>query len=126
MCDYGRGKATLAQVEDPWAPIHAPTHRVLAWRFLLPMAWHCLHLTPHLLLAVPHLGCLLDLWLVAWLTHVRLGNWWQTALATQLFALLPWFFVSVGWLGYFDSLLVSGLLVAAFVRCAGPWPRRPY
>ena len=38
-----------------------------------------------------------------------------TILVTLLFATLPWFFVSSGWLGYFDSWYVLGLVAAAFV-----------
>ena len=115
VSEYGRAKVTIAQVEDPWAPITAPMHKVLAWRLLLPLVWHYLHLPPQLLLAVPHLGCLVTLWLVAWLTQRRMANWPLAILVTLLFAALPWFFVSTGWLGYFDSWLVLGLLAAAFL-----------
>lgn len=113
--EVGRAKVTLAQVDDPWAPVYAPLHKVVAWRLLLPLTWHYLHLPPRLLLGISHVACLVDLWLVGWLTYSRLANWPKAVLTTLLFATLPWFFVSTGWLGYFDSWLVLGLLLAAFV-----------
>jgi hypothetical protein len=36
--------------------------------------------------------------------------------AVALLAALPWFFVSTGWLAYFDSWFVLGLVAVAFVR----------
>lgn len=114
--EYGRAKATLRQVNDPWAPIVDPRHTVIAWRLLFPVSWHYLHMPPAWLTVMPFVGCVLALWLVAWLTYRRLARWWPTFLATVLLATLPWFFVSTGWLLHFDSWLVIGLLTAAFLR----------
>ena len=61
------------------------------------------------------MGCVLALWLTAWVMHRRLADWSQTWMATTLFATLPWFFVATGWLAYFDSWLVLGLLITVFV-----------
>ena len=44
-----------------------------------------------------------------------IADWKYVWLATVLFACLPWYFVSSGWLAYFDSWLVMGLVVVAFV-----------
>ena len=83
------------------------------------MVWHYLRLPPWLLLAIPMVGCVLVLWLVASLTFCHLHDWSITWLAAGLFAALPWFFVSSGWLLHFDSWLVLGLLTVALVP--SPW-----
>jgi Tetratricopeptide repeat len=113
--EYGRAKATLGQVENPWAPVEASLHTVIRWRLAFPVVWHYLRLPRWLLLAMPSFGCVLVLWQVAWLTYQRQRDWRATWLTTALFAALPWFFVSTGWLLHFDSWLVLGLLSASFV-----------
>lgn len=110
-----RAFSTLEQLRDPWAPVTSPPNVVIAWRLLFPVVWHALGLPAWSYLALPHAGCLLTLWLVAWLNHRRFGEWPLTLAATALAATLPWFFVSTGWLTYFDSWLVLGLLVVSFV-----------
>jgi len=114
--EFARAMVTLAQVRDPWMTIDDPGYVALSWRLLFPFAWHYLHLPRATYLAMPFVGCLLTLWLVAWLTHKRIGRWPATLLATLLFGALPWFFASTGWLTYFDSWLVLGLLTASFVN----------
>jgi len=114
--EIGRAGPTLEQINDPFAPVASKGHIVIAWRLLFPLVWYALRLPSGLFLAMPQLGCGLTLWLLAWLTYQRLRNWWTTALVTTLFGALPWFFVSSGWLTYFDSWLVLGLLAVAFVR----------
>ena len=113
--EIDRAAQTLVQFNDPWTPIFHPNHKVIAWRLLFPVLFHYLYLPQWLFLATPQIGCLLALWLVAWLTYSRLGKWWPTCVATALFGALPWFFVSSGWLLHFDSWLVIGLLATAFV-----------
>ena len=110
-----RAFSTLEQLRDPWAPVTSRPNVVIAWRLLFPVTWHALGLPSWPYLALPHVGCLLTLWLMAWLNHQRFGEWSQTLAATALSATLPWFFVSTGWLAYFDSWLVLGLLVVSFV-----------
>ena len=67
-------------------------------------------------LVLPHIGCLLVLWLMGALTYRRLGHWCSAFVITAIFTALPWFFVSSSWLTHFDSWFMLGLLVAAFVR----------
>ena len=43
---------------------------------------------------------------------------WSVLALTTLLATCSWFFVSTGWLGYFDSWLILSLLVVTFTR---PW-----
>lgn len=118
--ELDRAIVSLAQLDDPWAPIANPTHQVIGWRLFFPVVWHYSHLERSWFLALPQIGCVLALWLVAWLSYERLGRWWPTWLATALLAALPWFFVSSSWLAHFDSWLVIGLLTAAFVPSR--WP----
>ena len=113
--EFDRAVPSLAQLDNPWAPVNHPYHKVIQWRLLFPLLGHYLHLSHGVYLLLPHVGCLLALWLVAWLTYHRLGSWWPSWVATVLFAALPWFFVSSSWLTHFDSWLICGLLVAAFV-----------
>jgi len=113
--EFDRAVPSLAQLDNPWAPVTHPYHKVIQWRLLFPLLGHYLHLSHGVYLVLPHVGCLLALWLVAWLTYQRLGKWWPTWVATALFAALPWFFVSCSWLTHFDSWLICGLLIAAFV-----------
>jgi hypothetical protein len=112
--EFGRARWALVQIEDLRLAIGDRHHTVIAWRLLFPVVWHYLRLPSWLFLAMPAVGCLLALWLVAWLSYARAGNWVETWLTTAIFAGLPWFFVSSGWLAYFDSWLVIGLLISAF------------
>lgn len=113
--EYGRAVYVLQQVHDPWVAL-PKLHAVIRWRLLFPLLWHYLRLPPDWLLIVPHIGCVIVLWLSAWLTYRRTHTWGATILAVLLVAPLPWFFVSCGWLGYFDSWLMLGLFVASFAN----------
>jgi hypothetical protein len=115
MPEYGRAIAEAYQIDDPWAPIVIQPHSIIAWRLLFPVLSHYLRLPNWLYFAMPHLGCVLVLWLAAWLAQKRFGDWRYTWMTVTLLAALPWFFVSTGWLGYFDSWLVLGMLVISFV-----------
>ncbi|HEY4312708.1 MAG TPA: tetratricopeptide repeat protein [Pirellulales bacterium] len=106
---------TLYQLQDLWAPADSHSNAVLAWRLLFPGIWYYGQLPALWFFALPFIGCVVTLWLVAWLNYRRLESWRLTWLATALFAALPWFFVSTGWLAYFDSWLMMGLLVVGFV-----------
>jgi hypothetical protein len=59
---------------------------------------------------------LLTLGYVAHLVRREGAPWWVALAASVLSATASWFFVSTGWLAYFDSWCVLGLLVAAFGR----------
>ena len=116
--EFDRAVPSLAQLDNPWAPVNHPFHMVIGWRLLFPVVGHYLHLSHGVYLALPHVGCMLTLWLVAALTYRRLGRWCITFVATAIFTALPWFFVSSSWLTHFDSWLILGLLVAAFIPSA--------
>jgi len=109
-----RAADALRQLQDPFLRPDSPTDRVIAWRLFFPLLGHALRLPPALYLALPHLGCLLVLFLVARiLLSCGLGGW-ESLAATTIAATCSWFFVSTGWLAYFDSWYVLGLLLVAF------------
>jgi tetratricopeptide (TPR) repeat protein len=114
--EFHRAFHVLRQLADPWQRIDDPVNRVIEWRLLWPLVGRTLGLPPAVFLALPHLGCLVALAAVAatvWrLTHDVL----PTAAATLLAATASWFFVSTGWLAYFDSWLVLALVLASFGR----------
>lgn len=117
MCvEYSRALAELQQIKNPFVAVADEHHGVIGWRLLFPLVWYVTALPAWLFLAVPHGGCVVTLWGVAWMTYERLQSWPRVFLVTALFAGQPWFFVSSGWLGYFDSWLVLGLVLASFAR----------
>ncbi len=113
--EFERARFALLQLDDPAAPIPHPVHYGIKWRLLFPVLCHLARMPAAMYLALPHVGCVLCLWLVAWLSYQRLQSWLSAWLATAIFAALPWFFVSTGWLAYFDSWLVLGMLLYTFV-----------
>ncbi|MBV8780125.1 MAG: tetratricopeptide repeat protein, partial [Phycisphaerae bacterium] len=68
-----------------------------------------------LYMAIPHLGCLVVLGLVAHLVlhQTRRGDW--AFYGAALAATGSWFFVSTGWLTYADSWYLLGLLIVSFL-----------
>lgn len=113
--ELNRAAQTMQQLEDPWQVVDNEVNAVLNWRLLFPFAAYYLGLPRLLYLLLPAIGCLLTL---ALLTHVfaaGLGQRLQAVAATALMATTSWFFTSTGWLAYFDSWYVGGLVLAAFV-----------
>jgi hypothetical protein len=141
LVEVRRGESVLAQAADPAAEVVDPLHRIVRWRLLVPVVAHLLHLPAGATLGLAHLGCLGVLAFVVGLARrrglpgapggerTRLSAGEAVALAVVLGA-GGWFFTSVGWLGFYDSLLVLALLVTAWgpARWAvagacilGPW-----
>ena len=114
--EFNRAIDTLRQLDHPFVPITNPTNRVINWRLLFPILGHYLHLPPWAFLALPAVGCLFVLGYIAHLVRRESGAWWAPLAAAALVGTTSWFFVSTGWLAYFDSWYVLGLLVAAFGR----------
>jgi tetratricopeptide (TPR) repeat protein len=112
--ELNRAADALRQLKDPLAPIANPSNRVLEWRLLFPSLGSALRLPGWLYLALPSVGCLAALALVG--GRLRVAGWRRDeALAVLLLVGSgPWFFVSTGWLAYFDSWLVLALLVVVF------------
>ncbi len=107
---------TLGQLRHPLAFVASPNNRVIEWRLFFPLVGHALALPPGLYLALPHLGCLLVLTLVACLLLRQGATAAEALTATILAATTSWFFVSAAWLGYFDSWYILGLLVTVFAE----------
>ncbi|MBI5766187.1 MAG: tetratricopeptide repeat protein [Verrucomicrobia bacterium] len=115
-----RAQANLVQLADPFARFDQDINQVLHWRLLLPIIGHTLHLPPPVYFGLAHAGALVALAMCAtvMLRH-QMGAW--TALGgVVLLATTSWYFVSIGWLGYFDSWLLVGLLAVVFARRTGP------
>lgn len=115
--EVNRAMATLQKIESPFQSIEYPPgqNTEITWRMLFPLLGHYLHIPRLLFLALPHLGCLLVLGLVAYLVCRQTGDRWFALGTAILMGTSSWFFVSTGWLAYFDSWYVLGLLVVGFV-----------
>jgi hypothetical protein len=111
-----RAYFSLQQLHAPWERVNNPTNRVMEWRLLFPATGHLLRLPDRLYLALPWLGALLALQAAAaWV--LRATNRPAVACGAALLAATgSWFFVSTGWLAYFDSWLVLCLLLASHAR----------
>lgn len=103
----------LAQARHPWAPVENFSEKVLEWRLFFPALAHYSGLPDFLLLSLPMAGCILALSMVARWIHQATANLAAVLAGTLLCATSSWFFVSTGWLGYFDSWLILCLLLAA-------------
>ncbi len=114
--EFNRAIDTLRQLKNPFVRITNPTNRIINWRLLFPILGHYLHLPDWAFLSVPFLGCLLVLGYVAHLVRRESHSAWAGLAASGLAGTASWFFVSSGWLAYFDSWYILGLLVAAFAR----------
>jgi hypothetical protein len=114
--EFNRAIDSLRQLDNPFVPITNPKNRVINWRLIFPVIGHYLHLPHWAYLSLPTLGCLVVLAYVAHLVRRESGTWWSALAASALCGSTSWFFVSTGWLAYFDSWCVLGMLVAAFGR----------
>lgn len=112
--EVNRAVDALRQLREPFAEIANPSNRVLEWRLLFPLLGRALRLSERLFLALPALGILLVL---GYQAKVLLARGWRAdeALAGLIVVgATPWFFVSSGWLAYFDAWLVLALLLCSF------------
>lgn len=115
-----RGARVLDQQRNLGATIDDPNHQALRWRLLPPAVGRVCGLSDWATLGLAHLGCAgLVLMLVSIGTPrgspLGLGGLW---LALTAGATAP-IITSLGWLGYYDSLLALGLLSVAFTRPRG-------
>ena len=116
LIEVRRGASVIEQIGHPGAEIADPLHRAIQWRLLFPVIGHVLGLPPFAVFGLAYLGCLAVLgYIIALLRRTNAG-WANAALATIVLGAASWFFVSTGWLGYFDSWLAFGLLIVAFAR----------
>lgn len=114
--EFHRAFHALQQLADPWQRIDDAVNRVIEWRLLWPVLGHAFGLPPSVYLALPHLGCLAALGAATGLAWRSTRDAVPTAAVALLVASCSWFFVSTGWLAYFDSWLLLALLLASFGR----------
>jgi len=108
-----RALSTMKKIEHPFQFI-ANQDSMCHWRLLFPLLGHYLYIPRFLFLCLPHLGCLL---VFAFTVHLvcKSTNDRLIALGTAvLMGTSSWFFVSTGWLTYFDSWYLLGLLIVGF------------
>jgi tetratricopeptide (TPR) repeat protein len=113
--EFHRAFFALQQLDNPWLKIDDPTNRVIEWRLFWPTIAHCLHLPEKVYLALPMVGALVSLGAIAALVWRVTQQPLATISAAVFAATSSWFFVSAGWLAYFDSWLVFALLGASFL-----------
>ena len=111
-----RGYHVTRQARDLGYEVTDSNHKIVRWRLLVPAVARALRLPDWATLGLAHLGCLA---LIA--AFAVLGR--RLAPAASPPAILGFcltagatapFFTSMGWLGYYDSLLALGLLAVAF------------
>lgn len=115
-----RGALVIDQQNDLGVEITDPVHKAIRWRLLPPALGQILQLPAWATLGLAHVGCIaLVLMLVALgqpESHpLGFGGVWLGLTAGATAPVIT----SLGWLGYYDSLLALGLLAVAFVRNRG-------
>jgi tetratricopeptide (TPR) repeat protein len=111
-----RADDALRQLSHPFVAIGNPTNRVLEWRLLFPLLGHGLHIGESAYLALPAVGALAVLCIVIGVVRRNGMTWPRATACATLLATSDWYFVSTGWLGYFDSWYVAALIVVVFAR----------
>jgi hypothetical protein len=117
--ELNRSFFILQQLQDPWIRINDATHQVIEWRLLWPVVGHYTGMPKAVFFALPHLGCLTALGAVAMILWRATHNRIVMLTAVVMIGTCSWFFVSTGWLGYFDSWLILALLLASFAQARG-------
>lgn len=128
--DLNRGLAAWEQAQDPFREDFKATNRPLRWRLLFPLLAHYLHFSRTAFFAIPFVGCVVALTIIAHVLARELQNRWAALLGTTLAAGCSWFFTSTGWLSYNDSWIVAALTTVVGIRsrfilllccAAAPW-----
>lgn len=112
--EVNRAVDALKQLQEPFVNISNTSNVAINYRLFFPIIGHWLRFPVWLYLILPHLGCVIAvgyLIRLVWL-HTGQRNWGM--MAACALACSDWFFVSIGWLTYFDSWFVFGLLVLSF------------
>lgn len=115
-----RGATVLDQKRDLGAIIEDPNHKALRWRLLPPAVGRALGLSDWATLGLAQLGCVALVLMLVFIGTPRGGSLTGGGLwlALTAGATAP-VITSLGWLGYYDSLLALGLLTVAFIRPRG-------
>jgi hypothetical protein len=115
-----RGALVTDQKSDWGVSIDDPNHKALRWRLLPAVIGRVLQLSDWATLGLAHLGCLA---LVLCLVGLGMTGGQKAGLDGLWLALTAGasapLITSLGWLGYYDSLLALGLLAVAFMSHRG-------
>jgi len=124
----------VAQYQDPFAPLDFNLYTIvgnaLTWRLLPPVVGGLLHLPITAYFAAPLFATALLLGVCAAYVYRRTGSGRTTVTAALLVATSSAFFTTTGWLGNFDGLYLTALVIVAFTgnpvtlwgACTlGPW-----
>lgn len=114
LIEVRRGASVVEQVHHLGAPPQDLLQGAIQWRLLFPALARGLSLSPAVLFSLAPLGVLLVLFVLVGVLRRAGISWAQTAMGAIVFGAGSWYFVSVSWLGYFDSWVVLGLLLVAF------------
>lgn len=107
----------LVQLQNsPFVKIPDIGSNVLEWRLLFPVVGYIFHIHWIPFFALAHASVLALLLYVAHVVYARTRSWWAAAIATALAATSSAFFISTGFLGYFDAAMTLALLVTCFSR----------
>ena len=115
-----RGYYVAKQALDLTTEIKDPNHKIVRWRLLMPAIGHFLKLPIWLTLGLAQIGCLVFVAVLVAIGFDRFGGRNYVAADVLCLAIVGGastpFFVSMGWLGYYDSWLGVALLAVAFAR----------
>ncbi|MEO7796373.1 MAG: hypothetical protein ABIY47_01465, partial [Opitutaceae bacterium] len=114
LLEVRRAATVLYQIDHLGGQVPDPLHSAIQWRILFPMIGRGLHLPHPLLFGLAHFGCVAVLAFIVTVLRRNACSWSASGALAVTLGATSWFFTSAGWLGYFDSWLVLGLLVAAF------------
>jgi tetratricopeptide (TPR) repeat protein len=114
--ETNRAYSILKQLENPLVAISEYTNKIVERQILFPVIGYLLKLPPTVFLSIPFIGCFLALGCAARLFYEELDDKRLTPLLLMMFSSTSWFFVSTGWLAYFDSWYVLGLVLIAFQK----------
>lgn len=108
-----RARTVEKQLNDPWGFTPGPSDRVITWRLLPVMPAHYLELPFKALLVFGWTGVLVLVWYCGSRLPVT-SLWWERLGLAILVATSSVFFVSTGWLAYFDAWWVFCLCLVVF------------
>ena len=117
--EINRAHFALQQIRDPFVPMASDSNRAMRWRLFFPLLAHYTGLERTAFFALPFIGCLLALGLIARVVLRETGNTALALLSAMLAATMSWFFVATGWLAYFDGWYMFGLVAMCGVRGRG-------
>ena len=112
--EVNRAHDTLNLIASPFSPVPNSSNTIIQWRLLFPLLGHYLHFPRWLNLTVPFIGAFACAAAIAHFITRKTGDRLIGFGAAVAGSAASWFFVSTGWLCYYDAWYVAGLLSVAF------------